>query len=213
MASQTHIITRTILVATAPWEPGDMLMARHYARQKAMKRLVSALLFTMSITACGGSSAQVQPSPSHVAVPSPIPLPAAATNPNYPPMNLADVVALGDKGTVRRFIGAESQNLGQCYRGWERINEPAGLPSEQRAADVVAFAMSRQLLSHSCGGFVFGTTNDTYCNCYHGENGYLEIDRGPYSEPAPGQMEIIFQSVEDHPSAGDWDITVQAPTV
>jgi len=177
-------------------------------------RYLGAYVMVLATVGCGGSAAQAQrsPSPSHIALPSPVPLPAPALNPAYPPVTLADVVALGDKGIDRHFIGGEGQNLGTCSRGWDRIYESAALPSRQRAADLVAFALKKQLLTRSCGGMVFGTTNTAYCNCYHGENGYLEVDRGPAQEPAPGKMEIIFQSVQDHPSEGDWDITVDAPT-
>ena len=145
-------------------------------------------------------------------MPSPRPLPPPSLHPSYPPVNLSDLVALAGKGESRRFLGAEGQNLGSCSRGWDRIYEPGGTNSEQKAADLARLALQKQLFTRSCGGFVFGTTNDANCNCYHGENGYLEIDRGATQEPAPGKMEVIYQVVEDHPSPGDWDITVDAPT-
>lgn len=63
--------------------------------------------------------------------------------------------------------------------------------------------MSRHLLTKSCGGMVFGTTNDAYCNCYHGDHGYLEINRGPAQEPAPGRMQVLFEVVENQVSSGD----------
>lgn len=169
------------------------------------------VLITMS---CGSTTTSSRPTPSvaPVALPSPVALPPPSLHPNYPPEDLGDIVALADKGATRQFLGAEGQSLGTCSRGWERIYEPGATPPVQRAADLVKFAIAKQLLTRSCGGFVFGTTNDANCNCYHGENGYLEVDRGPAQEPAPGKMEIIYQVVEDHPSPNDWDITVDAPT-
>ena len=178
-----------------------------------MKRFVIAAL-VVAVSACGGSptASATSPTPIQVAIPSPITLPSAAANPTYPPVDLADIVALGDEGVARTFIGAEGQNLGTCSRGWERIYEPAATSARQRAADMVKFALVKNLFTKSCGGMVFGTENAAYCNCYHGENGYLEIDRGPSQAPAPGKMEVIFQAVQDHPSAADWDITLDAPS-
>lgn len=72
--------------------------------------------------------------------------------------------------------------------------------------------MSKHLLTTSCGGMVFGTTNAAFCNCYHGDQGYLEIDRGAAQEPSPGKMRVIFEAVEDQATPGDWDITVDAPS-
>lgn len=133
-------------------------------------------------------------------------------HPNYPPVDLADVVALAQQGMPRRFLGGEGQNLGPCSRGWDRIVEPDDTTSQQKAADLVMFAMSKNLLTKSCGGMVFGTTNDAFCNCYHGDHGYLEIDRGPAQEPAPGMMQLIFETAENQTTPGDWDITVEAPS-
>lgn len=168
----------------------------------------------MVVTACGGtpSAAAPTPSPSSIAIPTPVKLPPANAHPNYPPTNLGDLVALAQQGTPRRFLGAEGQNLGPCSRGWDRIFEPDGTSSQQTAADLVMFAMSKKLLTTSCGGMVFGTTNDAFCNCYHGEHGYLEIDRGPAQEPSPGKMQVIFEAVQDQTTPGDWDITVDAPS-
>ena len=174
---------------------------------------LAALIFLT--TACGGATPTAsRPTPAHtpVSAPPPVALPAPSAHPSYPPAGLADLVALAQQGTSRRFLGAEGQNLGMCSRGWERIYEPGATPAQQEAADLMRFAMSKQLLTRSCGGMVFGTTNDTYCNCYHGENGYLEIDRGPAQEPAPGMMQVLFETVEGQTSPGDWKITVEAPS-
>ncbi len=162
------------------------------------------------LASCSGSPVATA-TPSPVAPRSPVPLPAPSLHPRYPPVDLADVVALSGGGMTRRFLGAEGQNHGACSRGWERIYEPDGTAAQQTAADPVALAMSRHLLTKSCGGMVFGTTNDAFCNCYHGDHGYLEIDRGPAQEPAPGKMQLLFEAVENQVSAGDWDITVDAP--
>lgn len=177
-------------------------------------RSLAALVSVVVIAACGGSPTASAPTPRSSAsvVPTPVTLPPPSAHPHYPPSNLGDLVALAQQGTQRRFLGAEGQNLGPCSRGWERILEPDGTASEQKAADLVMFAMSKNLLTKSCGGMVFGTTNDAYCNCYHGENGYLEVDRGPAQEPAPGKMEVIFEATENQSTPGDWDITVDAPS-
>ena len=174
-----------------------------------MYRIAPVLL--LLLIACGGSEL-ANASPKVVAPRSPVPLPPPSTHPRYPPVDLADVVALGNDGVQRRFLGAEGQNLGPCSRGWERIFEPDGTTSQQKAADLVMFALSRHLFTKSCGGLVFGTTKDTYCNCYHGDHGYLEINRGPTQEPAPGKMQVLFEEVENQVSGGDWDITVDAPS-
>lgn len=177
-----------------------------------ISRPTAILVFLVAITACGGTPTALAPTPSPIAVPTPVKLPPPSTHPNYPPVNLADVVALGQQGTPRRFLGAEGQTLGACSRGWDRILEPDGTSSQQKAADLVMFAMSKSLLTKSCGGMVFGTTNVAFCNCYHGDHGYLEIDRGPAQEPAPGKMEVIFEATENQTTPGDWDITVDAPS-
>ena len=173
-----------------------------------MSRLAPVLM--LILVSCGGP-ASATASPSAMTARSPVPLPSPSLHPHYPPVDLADVVALSSTGVARRFLGAEGQNLGPCSRGWERIYEPDGTNSQQTAADLVAFAMSRQLLTKSCGGMVFGTTNDAHCNCYHGDHGYLEIDRGPGQEPVPGKMQVLFEVVENEVSPGDWEITVDAP--
>ena len=168
----------------------------------------------MLVAACGSGPTSSGQSPRAVVagVPSPIKLPPPNEHPSYPPIDLGDLVALSRQGTSRRFLGAEGQNLGPCSRGWDRIFEPDGTTSQQKAADLMAFAMAKQLLTRSCGGMVFGTTNDAFCNCYHGDHGYLEIDRGPAQQPAPGTMELIFEATENQMSPGDWDITVDAPS-
>lgn len=175
-------------------------------------RLLAAVAL-LAVLACGGTSptATERPAASPSPVSFPVSLPPPSLHPSYPPVTLADVVALGQQGLARRFIGAEGQNLGLCSRGWERIYEPPNLAPRQRAADLVRFALQKQLLTRSCGGLVFGTTDDRYCNCYHGENGYLEVDRGPAEEPAPGEMLIVFEMTDAHPSPEDWTITAGAP--
>lgn len=172
-----------------------------------------ALTLLVLNTACGAPGA-AKASPQPVAPRSPVALPPASAHPNYPPKDLADIVALGGHGIERRFLGAEGQNLGPCSRGWERIYEPEGVDAKQKAADVVMFALSKRLFTQSCGGMVFGTTTNNFaaCNCYHGEQGFLEIDRGSSVEPAPGKMRVFFEAVQDRNSPGDWDITVDAPT-
>lgn len=168
------------------------------------------------VAACGQPAASM-PSPSRVASPSPtaqpVPMPPPAEHPNYPPQNLPDLVALADRGVDRRFIGMEGQPLGPaCNRAWMRVNEPPGVPPEQEAADLLKVSIARFALQKSCGAFIFGTTDLRVCNCYHAENGYLEIDRGPGAEPAPGKMLVLFALNDKDASPSDWQITVEAPT-
>jgi hypothetical protein len=172
-----------------------------------ISRLTAALIVLVVAPACGGT-----PAPSPIRIPTPVKLPPPSLHPNYPPVDLADLVALAQQGTARRFLVAEGQNLGPCSRGWDRIFEPDGTSSQQKAADLLMFAMTKNLLTKSCGGMVFGTTNDAFCNCYHGDHGYLEIDRGPAQEPSVGKMEVIFETAENQTAPGDWDITVGAPS-
>ncbi len=94
-----------------------------------------------------------------------------------------------------------------------RIYEPAGTSPEQTAADLLEVAIQRRVLTTSCGGYIFGTTNDAFCNCYHGDHGYLEIDRGLEAEPAPGQMTVSFSVTELGFSPDDWSVEVPAPAV
>lgn len=138
-------------------------------------------------------------------------MPPPSTNPNYPPQNLPDLIALADRGVDRRFIGMEGQALGPgCNRAWMRIDEPAGIAPNQMAADLLAVSIQRYAFQKSCGAFIFGTTDRTVCNCYHAENGYIEIDRGPGVEPAPGKMTVFFARTDISPP--DWTIVVDAPT-
>lgn len=172
-----------------------------------------ALVVLLLAVACGGGP--VAPATPPAGGPrSPVALPPPSAHPNYPPTNLADIVALANHGIERRFLGAEGQSLGPCSRGWERIYEPDGVDSQQKAADMVMFALSKQLFTKSCGGMVFATTTNDFaaCNCYHGEHGFLEVDRGSVVEPALGKMRIFFEAVQDQNSSGDWDITVDAPS-
>lgn len=177
-----------------------------------ISRRTLVLLLILVIAGCASRPPAAAHTPSPIPVSTPIKLPPPSAHPNYPPAELADLVALAQQGVPRRFIGAEGQNLGPCSRGWDRIFEPDGTTSQQRAADLLMFAMSKRMLTTSCGGMVFGTTNDAFCNCYHGDHGYLEIDRGPAQEPAPGKMDVIFEATENQTAPGDWDITVDAPS-
>ena len=138
------------------------------------------------------------------------PLPPPSSHPNYPPKDLADIVALADRGLDRRFLGGEGQHLESCSRAWDRVLEPDGVSPQQTAADLLQVAIEHRVLLTSCGGFIFGTTKfDNHdCNCYHGENGYLEIDRGTEARPSVGKMQIIFEAKQNHPSASNWSVIV-----
>jgi hypothetical protein len=138
-------------------------------------------------------------------------MPAPAADPNYPPATLADLVGLAGRGVNRRFIGMEGQSLAPaCNRAWMRVYEPAGVAPRQMAEDLLKVSIARFALQKSCGGFIFGTTDAHYCNCYHAEHGYLEIDRGPAAEPSPGMMQVSFALTDRSPVL--WEITVEAPT-
>jgi len=137
-------------------------------------------------------------------------MPSPAANPSYPPATLADLVGLAGQGAARRFIGMEGQSLGPCNRAWMRVYEPPGLPPRQMAEDLLKVSIARFAFQKSCGAFVFGTTDAHVCNCYHAEHGYLEIDRGPQAEPAPGKMLVIFATTDT--STPLWQLTVEAPT-
>lgn len=138
-------------------------------------------------------------------------MPTPAADPAYPPATLADLVGIANRGLNRRFIGMEGQSLGpSCNRAWMRVYEPAGIGPEQMAADLLKVSIARYAFQKSCGGMVFGTMDAHYCNCYHAEHGYLEIDRGSASEPAPGKMLVFFALTDKTPAL--WQVTVDAPT-
>lgn len=140
-------------------------------------------------------------------------MPSPSAHPGYPPVTLADLVGLADRGVARRFIGMEGQSLGPaCNRAWMRVDEPPGLPPEQMAEDLLKVSIERFAFQKSCGGYIFGTTDRRVCNCYHAENGYLEIDRGSVPEPAPGKMLVYFALNDKNESPSDWTLTVDAPT-
>ena len=129
----------------------------------------------------------------------------------YPQRDLGDVVALADRGVARRFIGAETQQLEGCTREWNKVYEPDGTPPNQIAADLLKVAIDRKAIFESCGGFVYGTTNRAFCNCYTGDHGLLVIERGPNYEPAPGKMRLTFSVKDTQDSPGDWILVAQAP--
>ena len=167
------------------------------------------------LVACGGTSTTAHATPSPVTSPVShgVPMPPPAEHPNYPPQNLPDLIALADRGVARHFIGMEGQPIGQgCDRGWMRVYEPAGIPAPQEAADLLKVSIQRHAFQESCGAYIFGTTDASYCNCYHAENGYIEIDRGPAAEPAPGKMLVIFTQKDNEASPVDWRVEVDAPT-
>jgi len=171
-----------------------------------------ALVLALSLVACGPASTRASgpsptPAPSTAQVNH---LPPPSAHPNYPPKDLADLVALAEQGIDRRFLGGEGQHLESCSRAWDRVYEPNGVSPKQTAADLLKVAIERRVLLRSCGGFIFGTTSfDNHdCNCYHGENGYLEIDRGKEARPSPGKMLIIFEAKQNHDSASNWSVIV-----
>jgi hypothetical protein len=167
-------------------------------------------LIMLLVVACG----QPTTAPKSVA-PSPSPrthaLPSANADPAYPPRDLGDVVALAGRGVPRRFIGAETQQLEGCTREWNKVYEPDGTPPQQIAADLTKVAIDRKAIFESCGGFVYGTTNRAFCNCYTGDHGLLSIERGAYDEPAPGEMRLTFVVSDTQASAGDWSLVATAP--
>jgi len=177
--------------------------------------LVLALLLTTAgcSTSVGGGSVPRSPVAIQVSpAPSLRPLPPPSANATYPPASLADVVALAGSGVERRFIGAEGQPLTYCSRAWMRIYEPDGLSPKQEAADLLKVSIERHVLTKSCGGFIFGTTNTAYCNCYHANHGYLDIERGPEGEPSPGKMTVSFSLTDISESPSDWSVTVDEPS-
>ena len=181
-----------------------------------MWRIAGIAVLLLTVAGCG-PAAGLRPSPSAGASPpavvSAVPMPTPAANPTYPPVTLADLVGLADRGADRRFIGMEGQSLGPgCNRAWMRVDEPAGLAPQQMAEDLLKVSIERFAFQKSCGALIFGTTDRTVCNCYHAEHGYLEIDRGPVVEPAPGKMLVYFALNDTDSSPSDWSVTVDAPT-
>jgi hypothetical protein len=168
-------------------------------------------LSVVVIAACGQPPVAAH-SPATTPTPRAVhPLPSPNSNPAYPPANLGDVVALADRGVARRFIGAETQPVDNCAREWNKVYEPDGTPPRQIAADLVKVAIDRRAIFESCGGFVYGTTNRAFCNCYTGDHGLLVIDRGPGYEPATGKMRLTFSVSDTVESAGDWSAVLDAP--
>lgn len=136
---------------------------------------------------------------------------AAERAPSYPPANLGDVASLSARGVHRQFVGMEDQQVDTCTRAWNKVVEPDGTPPQQIAADLVKVAVDRKALFNSCGGFVYGTVDRSYCNCYRGDHGLLTIDRGPGYEPVAGKMKLTFVVKETTASPGDWEAVVDAP--
>ena len=170
-------------------------------------------LLTLGCTASSAGPAAKSPIAIHVsAQPSLQPLPPPSQVPAYPPASLADVVALAAGGVDRKFVGAEGQPLDYCSRAWMRIYEPDGLTPRQEAADLLKVSIERHVLTKSCGGFIFGTTNIAYCNCYHANHGYIDIERGPQGEPSPGKMTVSFSLTDISESPSDWSVTVDEPS-
>ena len=168
-----------------------------------------ALMMLVSV-ACGGESAQARPATT----PTPRvthPLPSPSAHPTYPPADLADVVALANRGVPRRFIGAETQQVDYCTRQWNKVYEPDGTPPRQIAADLVKVAIDRKAIFESCGGFIYGTTNRAFCNCYTGDHGLLVLDRGPNYEPASGKLRMTFSVSDTADSPDDWSAVIDAP--
>ena len=175
-------------------------------------RTAAVLALVILCTACGEATSAQIPSPSASA--QAVPMPSPAADPSYPPKTLADLVGLAARGANRRFIGMEGQALGPaCNRGWMRVYEPAGIAARQMAEDLLRVSIERFAFQKSCGAYIFGTTDTHYCNCYHAEHGYMEIDRGPGVEPAPGKMSVFFAlNDKDTTSPEDWQVVVDAPT-
>lgn len=170
-----------------------------------------ALTLALAV-ACGQAAPTAKRPNLHTPSPRvthPLPLPSA--HPSYPPADLADVVALAAHGVPRRFIGAETQQVDYCTRQWNKVYEPDGTPPRQIAADLVKVAIDRKALFESCGGFIYGTTNRAFCNCYTGDHGLLVIERGPGYEPASGEMRMTFSVSDTADSPDDWTAVVDAP--
>jgi hypothetical protein len=175
---------------------------------RAAAVLLAVLLVACAPQAGGTSKRVIVPSPSPRVL---HPLPSPGAHPAYPPKDLADVVALADAAKTRRFIGMEDQQLDNCDRAWMRVLEPDGTPPRQVAADLMHVAIQRKGIFSSCGVFVYGTTDPSYCNCYRGDHGLLVIDRGPNYEPAPGMMRVTFSVRDTEASAQDWSVVMVAP--
>jgi hypothetical protein len=176
-------------------------------------RAVALAAICLLLCGCSQQSAQA---PAHTPAPSPSlrqthPLPSPSAHPSYPPRDLADVAGLAAEAKPRRFIGMEDQPLDNCDRAWMRVLIPDGTPPREAAADLIHAAIQHYGLFSSCGAFVYGTANTAYCNCYHGENGMLSIERGPAYEPAPGMMRLTFSVRETVSSPGDWSVVMVAP--
>jgi len=178
-----------------------------------MRRFAVASVLCVALTACAQQPGRTA---THVSVPSPSarqlhPLPPPSAHPSYPPKDLADIASLAAEAKPRRFIGMEDQPLDNCDRAWMRVFVPNGTPPREAAADLLHAAIQHYGIYSSCGAFVYGTTNTAYCNCYHGENGMLSIERGPAYEPAPGMMRVTFSVRETVTSPGDWSVVMVAP--
>jgi hypothetical protein len=176
-----------------------------------MLRLLAPIVLMSAVT-CGPTSSPPTSGAATPSLPLPVKLPSPSVEPNYPPVNLADLVALADRGVSRRFIGAEAQDLHTCTKEWNRVFEPDGTPPEQIASDLMKVAINRKVIFNSCGGYIYGTVDPSFCNCYRGDHGYLVIDRGPNFEPAPGQMLVTFSLRDTDTSPHDWEVIVPAPT-
>ena len=176
-------------------------------------RYFAAVALVMLLAGCGQQTGSRS---THVTVPSPSPrerhpLPSPSAHPSYPPKDLADIVALAAEAKPRRFIGMEDQPLDNCDRAWMRVFVLNGTPPREAAAELLHAAIQHYGIFSSCGAFVYGTTDTAYCNCYHGENGMLSIERGPNYEPSPGVMRLTFSVKETVASPGDWTAVMVAP--
>ena len=137
-------------------------------------------------------------------------MPPPAAHPNYPPRDLADFAALAQSGRSIRIVGNEGQGTGACNVVWLKVHELGGTP-EQVAADLVQMAIARKVIFSSCGGYIFGTTNLSFCNCYIGEHGYLQVDRAQ-NGPGAGKMKLTFSITDtDTSSPGDWQVVLDQP--
>jgi hypothetical protein len=93
---------------------------------------------------------------------------------------------------------------------WDRVYEVDGSPARQVAADLMQVAIARRIIYASCAGYVYGTTNLSYCNCYRGDHGLLAFDREP-EEVAAGKMKVTFSASDSDPNP-DWQLVVDAPS-
>ena len=163
------------------------------------------------VVACGETPTATRPTVPTTTPRVTHPLPPPNSQPAYPPADLGDVVALADRGVQRRFIGAETQPVDYCAREWNKVYEPEDTPPAQIAADLVKVAIDRKAIFESCGGFIYGTTNRAFCNCYTGDHGLLVLDRGPGYEPTGGKMRMTFSLSDTAESPQDWSVIVDAP--